>query len=75
MTDLDDDATLRMRLSLPIIQSMRLRLRLLWQRIRTAVTGELLCDTCAYDWRGACTRPERPNARVCPDYRRGASKR
>jgi hypothetical protein len=58
-----------MRLRLFGRTSLRLRARMLWQRIRTAVTGELLCDTCAYDWRNACRRPERPNARTCPDYR------
>jgi hypothetical protein len=28
----------------------------------------ILCDTCKYDWRGACRHPERPNAVWCPDY-------
>lgn len=28
----------------------------------------ILCDTCKWDWRGACHHPERPNATVCPDY-------
>ena len=28
----------------------------------------ILCDSCKYDWRGACHRPERPNAVWCPDY-------
>lgn len=32
--------------------------------------GEPLCDTCKYDYGDACTRPERPNARRCPDYKR-----
>ena len=31
---------------------------------------EILCDTCKYDFGSACTRPERPNATRCPDYRR-----
>ncbi|MHB8780751.1 MAG: hypothetical protein ACYC55_05150 [Candidatus Geothermincolia bacterium] len=30
----------------------------------------ILCDRCAYDYPSACRRPERPNARSCPDYRR-----
>ena len=30
----------------------------------------LLCDSCRYDHRGACRRPERPNAIECPDYKR-----
>ncbi len=45
-------------------------LRLLWQRIRAALGGGFLCDTCRYDYGDACRRPERPNATVCPDYRR-----
>jgi len=29
-----------------------------------------LCDTCKYDYGNVCTRPERPNALRCPDYKR-----
>ena len=32
--------------------------------------GKPLCDTCKYDYPGACSRPERPNALKCPDYKR-----
>jgi hypothetical protein len=32
----------------------------------------LLCDTCRYDHRNACRRPERPNAVECPDYKKGS---
>ena len=28
-----------------------------------------LCDTCKYDYGDACKRPERPNAKVCDDYK------
>jgi hypothetical protein len=28
-----------------------------------------LCDTCRYDYRSACNRPERPNATECKDYK------
>lgn len=28
-----------------------------------------LCDTCKYDYGTVCTRPERPNATRCPDYK------
>lgn len=28
-----------------------------------------LCDTCRYDYGDACTRPERPNALECDDYK------
>lgn len=38
------------------------------QRIRFSLTGRFLCDTCKYDYGDACRRPERPNARTCPDY-------
>ena len=27
-----------------------------------------LCNTCRWDWRGACHNRERPNATRCPDY-------
>ena len=31
---------------------------------------EFLCDTCKLNYRDICRRPERPNARICPDYRK-----
>jgi hypothetical protein len=31
---------------------------------------KFLCDSCRYDYGSACTRPERPNATKCPDYKR-----
>lgn len=34
------------------------------------VGGGPLCDTCKYDYGDACTRPERPNALKCPDFKR-----
>lgn len=30
----------------------------------------LLCDSCMWNWRSACHRPERPNATWCPDYKK-----
>ena len=30
--------------------------------------SRFLCDTCKYDDPRYCSRPERPNATVCPDY-------
>lgn len=33
--------------------------------------ARFLCDTCKYNYREACRRPERPNARYCAEYRRG----
>lgn len=32
-------------------------------------SGSPLCDTCRYDYGDACSRPERPNALRCPDYK------
>jgi hypothetical protein len=29
----------------------------------------ILCDTCKWDWRGACHNPARPNATWCPEYK------
>ncbi|MEZ5987845.1 MAG: hypothetical protein R3F30_01705 [Planctomycetota bacterium] len=44
-------------------------LRRLWQKLRAVVTGGApLCDRCKYDYGNVCTRPERPNAKVCPDF-------
>lgn len=28
-----------------------------------------LCDTCKYSYGDVCTRPEKPNATKCPDYK------
>jgi hypothetical protein len=44
------------------------------QRLLSFLRGLLprstpLCDTCKYDYGTVCTRPERPNATRCPDYR------
>jgi len=33
----------------------------------------VLCDSCKYDWRGACHQPARPNAVWCPDYAKRGS--
>lgn len=51
----------------------------MWRRITAffrnlfGVEETILCDTCKYDFGSACTRPERPNATRCPDYRRAGS--
>lgn len=45
------------------------RLRLWWRGVKARrLTGEFLCDSCSYNYRSACNRPERPNAIRCPDY-------
>ena len=46
-------------------------LRVLLQKLRSLFTGGApLCDSCKYDYGNVCTRPERPNAQTCPDYKR-----
>jgi len=45
----------------------------LWHRVKLRINKArgrniFLCDSCKWDWRGACHRPERPNATWCPDY-------
>jgi hypothetical protein len=45
-------------------------LRRLWQRIRFAATGSFLCDSCKYDYPGACRSGSRPNAKACSQYQR-----
>ena len=49
----------------------------LWRRVTEffrslfAMTSKrYLCDSCRYDYGNACSRPERPNATACPDYKR-----
>jgi hypothetical protein len=47
----------------------------LWRWLKSALRSlaprvRPLCDTCRYDYGNACTRPERPNAMRCPDYKR-----
>jgi len=43
----------------------------LLQKLRAMLgLGRILCDTCMYDYGDVCRRPERPNAVVCPDYKR-----
>ncbi|MCK4533100.1 hypothetical protein KAU39_04885 [bacterium] len=43
----------------------------LWFKLKSFLGGtKFLCDSCRYDWGDACTRPERPNATRCPDYKK-----
>lgn len=41
-----------------------------FRRLFALSSKRYLCDSCRYDYGGACTRPERPNAVVCPDYKK-----
>ena len=36
----------------------------------TQGSNEFLCDTCRYNSERDCSRPERPNAVRCPEYKR-----
>lgn len=45
------------------------------QKLIYLLTGNLLCDTCRLDYGDACRRPERPNAKICPDYQQGSSRK
>ena len=38
-------------------------------RVLTGST-EFLCDDCKWNYGTVCTRPERPNATRCPDFKR-----
>ena len=40
------------------------------QRLRYAITGQFLCDTCKNDYGNVCNRPARPNAVICSAYER-----
>ncbi|HEY56898.1 MAG TPA: hypothetical protein G4N90_05645 [Dehalococcoidia bacterium] len=38
-------------------------------RIKKALgLNVFLCDSCKWNWRSACRRPERPNATWCDEY-------
>ncbi len=38
-------------------------------KIKKALGKSLfLCDSCKWDWRGACHNPQRPNATSCREY-------
>jgi len=45
-----------------------------WHKVQVNIKKALgmktvLCDTCKWDWRGACHNSERPNATWCPEYK------
>ena len=46
-----------------------------FRKMKQRITGVFrdspyLCDSCKYDYGDACKRPERPNAKVCDDYKK-----
>ena len=40
------------------------------RRILAMDSKRYLCDSCTYDYPSACSRPSRPNALKCPDYKK-----
>ncbi len=49
------------------------RFRITWQRMVARLRGwvgsdKFLCDSCKLNYGDVCTRSERPNAVVCPEY-------
>ncbi|MEE8618789.1 MAG: hypothetical protein V3S84_01515, partial [Dehalococcoidales bacterium] len=52
----------------------RLKMESTWHKVSLRIKKALgmnifLCDSCKWDWRGACHNPARPNATWCPDYK------
>lgn len=38
-------------------------------RFKSLAKGNaFLCDSCKWNYGNVCTRPERPNAKACPEY-------
>lgn len=38
-------------------------------RIKSILMGDaFLCDSCKFNYGNVCLRPERPNAKKCPEY-------
>jgi hypothetical protein len=40
------------------------------RRMFAVSSKRYLCDSCKWDYGNVCKRPERPNALVCPDYKK-----
>jgi len=52
-----------------ILETIRIKFRRFTSWVRTHIGGHVvLCDSCKFNYRGACEKPERPNALVCEDY-------
>ncbi|MBZ0255942.1 hypothetical protein K8I31_07760 [bacterium] len=51
------------------MMSFMTQLKIWWSRIISISKGDaFLCDSCKWNYGNVCTRPEKPNARKCPDY-------
>ncbi len=53
-----------------MIRSALQSLVLFFRRLFALDGGRYLCDRCKWDYGDACSRPERPNAKTCPDFKR-----
>lgn len=53
-----------------MLSSLLQNIRHFFGRLFATGGSSVLCDTCKWDYGDACRRPERPNARTCPDYKR-----
>lgn len=52
-----------------LLQRLLAPLRALFGGLTRSGSSGYLCDRCKWDYGDACKRPERPNARVCPDFK------
>ena len=51
-------------------RSVKVILKELREKLMARVDQDrFLCDSCKYDHPSSCSRPERPNAKRCPEYR------
>jgi hypothetical protein len=53
-----------------LLQMLTAPFRALARALFRSSGGGYLCDNCKWDYGDACKRPERPNAKVCPDHKR-----
>ena len=53
-----------------LLRDVRQRLWLALRKLFALGGSCYLSDTCKWDYGDACSRPERPNAKTCPDYQR-----
>ena len=51
------------------LQALTAPFRALFRRLFRSSKSGYLCDKCKWDYGDACKRPERPNAKTCPDYK------
>ncbi len=59
-----------LRGGMSFLRSALQRVSLFLRRLFLLEGATYLCDTCKWDYGNVCKRPERPNAKICPDYKR-----